>query len=251
MAQAVKRVVSGQDWYYPIENNTVTDISPGLYTAERDDEGFFFMVKKDYSIDYSGVQRKTVRDIKGDVEIFIGKREAYKSYNIPYKRGIALSGRPGSGKTVIACMLCKELAEMGYISLFYNNDKRDILAIIKSLRNSGYDKLIVIYAEEVDKYDSADFTDLALLLDGEDKIDNVLFICTMNDKERLPEYLLSRPSRIDKFYSVDGIEEDEEIIAVLAGFNIIEPALDLISECRNKTFAEIQEIITIKYVLNA
>jgi ATP-dependent 26S proteasome regulatory subunit len=123
----------------------------------------------------AGDQAQRIRD---DVASFVGARDLYARYRVPYKRGVLLTGPPGNGKT------------------------HCVRAIIKDA------KLPTLYVKSFEVFLNE--------LDGVAADTGILTLATTNHAERLDPALLERPSRFDRKYLFDlpGLSERQRYIAL-------------------------------------
>lgn len=121
----------------------------------------------------------------------------FRDYGFLWKRGILMWGPAGSGKTstvqiiserfiknqgVVISVSDPSLASQGLTSLRRIEPKRPLLCILEDIES-----IASTYGEP----------NLLSLLDGENQIDNVVFLATTNYPEKLDPRLVNRPSRFD------------------------------------------------------
>lgn len=136
--------------------------------------------------------------LMAEVEEFLGLREKFTSRGLLYKRGIMLYGPPGSGKTATIQVLARRVAEKlnsvailadhpvlcanGLIMLRRLEPMRQLVVVLEDL-----DALVMRHGEE----------GYLSLLDGENQVENVIYVATTNYPERLDRRFVDRPSRFD------------------------------------------------------
>lgn len=128
--------------------------------------------------------------------------DAVLAAGIPVKRGVLLTGKPGTGKTMTARIAAGLAIENGW-AVFYLPDARAIEAALAIAKM--YSPALLI-CEDLDRQLSGPrnaLTDRILnALDGLDKSTPIVFVATTNDPSGLPAPLL-RPGRLDSFMVFD------------------------------------------------
>lgn len=144
----------------------------------------------------------TVARLRDDVRSFLGSRELYARHQIPYKRGILLSGPPGNGKTLCVRALMKEAnLPTIYVKGFearYGEVEANIARAFERARRLSPSLLVL---EDLDSLVKPAHLSVFLNeLDGIRGDTGILTIATTNHPERLDPALLERPSRFDRKY---------------------------------------------------
>jgi len=121
-------------------------------------------------------------------------RSLFEKYEFLYKRGILLYGEPGTGKTVIVHKIMDKLVGRGGIVLL-NPDPYNVNAFVTGIRDVEPDKQVLIVWEDLDAMLDEHEIEILAVLDGEDRMDNVVFIATTNYITQIPMRISNRPSR--------------------------------------------------------
>jgi cell division protease FtsH len=156
------------------------------------------------------VDDEVKREIRTHTLDFLNRKEFWRQYGIPLKRGVLLAGEPGTGKTLILKALLSEAAGITCITcqvsgLYLGDSFMDIYSMAEDLRPS----LIVI--EDLDligktrdlfiTQESA-LVSLLKVMDGIEAKEEIVTVATTNYLEILDKALKERPSRFDRVISL-------------------------------------------------
>lgn len=190
-------IMAGGKVFFPAEE-TVKSLPPGIYTAGQTMSGQVFFVKQDIlSDDLIDLPDDNSTKVLKHIEEFRGLKDSFTELGYLYKRGILLFGPQGGGKTATVIKTIRTFVDEGGIALLGDYPTVDSKAL-QVLRDFELERPVVVVYEDIDdtvRY-YGDRT-LTALLDGENNIENVLYLATTNYPERLPPRLLNRPSRFD------------------------------------------------------
>jgi SpoVK/Ycf46/Vps4 family AAA+-type ATPase len=137
-----------------------------------------------------------------EVGQFWGREYLYRTFKVPYRRGILLHGAPGCGKTTLVRLLLRDIEQRFGVGFVINGSRA-----LSTFATNGYqafrqiqpDTPLVVVIEDVDKIIGDGCEEQLLeLLDGVGQgVDRVVFVATTNYLNKLPSRVL-RPSRFDK-----------------------------------------------------
>lgn len=164
-----------------------------------------------------------------------GNEDIYGGYL--HKRGYMLYGPPGSGKTSTAHFIMQGIVERGGIVLLGNTHPSYLSSAMSNVSEVEPNREMVVILEDFDdliqNYGEAKYLSI---LDGEDNIDNVLFIATTNYPSRLDPRVYNRPGRFNDVVKIGMPNADarrvylstklkkhdlvEKIVAMTEGFSI-------------------------------
>ncbi len=184
---------------YSVSGETVKLLPPGYYKVIMFRDGIRF-IKKD--VDFNGIlslNSANMNEILNDIKKFWTKRETFDKYKLPYKRGILLSGSPGTGKTSLIKLIAQEVINLNGICLEYDLEE-ELIEGLSSLSEIQPSTPIVVVIEDIDLRRVS--SDLLNILDGVVKLRNVIFIATTNYPENIDNALINRPGRIDAHYKI-------------------------------------------------
>lgn len=174
-------------------------IEPGIYTVDFSRDHGIYCKKMDIKSDELFVFSDSISEkLLKEINTFWEKSERYKQNNLVHKRGILLEGFPGTGKSSIISILCKEIISKGGV-VFKINGVRNLDTYFEFIRY-GFREIqpetpVVTILEDLDQYEEIE-SELLDFLDGKTHLDHHVVIATTNNTELIPDTFL-RPSRID------------------------------------------------------
>ena len=174
-------------------------IEPGIYTVDFSRDHGIYCKKMDIKSDELFVFSDSISEkLLKEINTFWEKSERYKQNNLVHKRGILLEGFPGTGKSSIISILCKEIISKGGV-VFKINGIRNLDTYFEFIRY-GFREIqpetpVVTILEDLDQYEEIE-SELLDFLDGKTHLDHHVVIATTNNTELIPDTFL-RPSRID------------------------------------------------------
>lgn len=165
-----------------------------------------------------------------EIDRFWSRKESYDRLKLMHNRGILMYGPPGTGKSICLQQVVEMMSNRGDV-VFFVDSPEAIIEGMNAFRQIEPDRRVVVSFEEADEMCRYNERSMLRLMDGDAKVNGVLFLATTNYIDRLPERML-RPGRFDKKVFVgfptfehrlqyfksklNGIEEDEAKIVHLA-----------------------------------
>jgi SpoVK/Ycf46/Vps4 family AAA+-type ATPase len=192
--------IKENDIYRPSTNlKILTELEPGVYTVDYDrDLGYFCKKLPPISDELFLFSNSIISELLSEIDLFWEKKDLFKENKLIHKRGILLTGFPGTGKSSIVTQISQGII-----------DKGGVVFIIQNLRNLDFyfgflkvgfrriqpDTPLVTIIEDIEKYGEVE-TELLDFLDGKSSIEHHIVISTSNNTDDLPDSLL-RSSRFD------------------------------------------------------
>ncbi len=201
--------------------------------------------------------------IKGEIQMnlknLIEYRDIYKTNGLQVKRGLILAGEPGTGKTVLAKILCNQIdwTFIWVTSKNLENAKR-VAQIVELARDLSP---AVLFLEDIDLFGGSRESnnnpmmlgELLNQLDGIEENTDIIVIGSTNNKEMLEKALVSRPGRFDKVidFPLPAFEERLKMLKVFSNGLIDElfPFLERIArDYDKKTGAQVRELVNMAII---
>lgn len=242
----VSEYVIIKDNIYPsIGENRISALEPGMYSVGYSQNDGIFACKKDFVYDeLTDLSDDSAEKLLSEIKMFWNKKEAFAKANVVHKRAALIEGPPGTGKSSIITMVCKDLIENGGVIFNVKND--DNLTFVLSFvcdhfRKIEPEKPVIVIMEDIDKYDDCD-EEILDFLDGKSSIEHCFTIMTTNDSSRIPDNIL-RPSRTDLRVLVD--YPSDKVREEFFKFKEIDPEIikDLVSKTKKCSLADLKEIV--------
>lgn len=177
---------------------TTRTLPGGVYTIQTSPAGLFFVPRELKTDNLLRFEDPTHKEIIGEIDNFWSLKPKFSSMGFLHNRALLMWGPPGSGKSCISKIVVSDVVERD--NIIVNVDQLYSLSgALHELRKIEPDRQVMVLMEDIDSIDGQNR--LLPLLDGEDTVDNILYLCTTNYIDRIPERIL-RPGRIDRKISV-------------------------------------------------
>lgn len=241
------------DLFRPSTNLKLLQVlSPGIYSIDYDRElGFFCKKLPHVSDELFTFSNSKSEDLINEINLFWDKKKVYQENKLVHKRGILLTGYPGTGKTSIISQVADGVVRNEGI-VFKINDVMNLQHYVNfltlSFRKIQPETPVVTVLEDIDKYAEIE-SSLLDFLDGKFSIEHHIIISTSNNTDSIPDSFL-RPSRMDLLIEID--LPSEKIREEFFKFKNVpdEDLPKLIKESNNCSMADLKELYICIYVLN-
>lgn len=155
-----------------------------------------------------------VRKDYSAVMLRIEKQDLCLARNIPLKHGCLLTGKYGTGKTLLGRWTAKKAIEFGW-TFIYLEDCRDLS---HALKLAAMYSPAIVFAEDVDKATegerSVEMNDILNTIDGIDnKSEPIITILTSNKPEKINKAFL-RAGRIDSYIEMGELDEKNSMLFI-------------------------------------
>lgn len=186
------------DKHYGVSSSS-SSLKAGLYTCRYSDSIGFYLQKQKINIDeLLHLPDNSSEEVISEIKRFSEMKDKFVDYGFLYKRGIMLWGPPGSGKTSTIQLLINLFVKKMNGIVIQIQDPHTASEAMNMIRRIEPTRQILAIMEDLDSL-IADHgeSDYLSLLDGENQINNIVFVATTNYPQRLDKRFKNRPSRFD------------------------------------------------------
>lgn len=181
----------------PVGNiKLIETLGAGIYQIGSDQFGLYFKRVKAKTDDIMIFEDSPMRKVVEEIAKFWDRKAQYAKLGLLQSRGLILYGCPGSGKSIALQQVGEAMTKNGDLMLFADSPSQ-IAGALTSIRQIEPNRKIVVAFEEADELASYDERTLLRLMDGDMKVDQVLYLATTNHIDRISPRL-QRPGRFDK-----------------------------------------------------
>lgn len=219
----------------------------------------FIKLNKKFTWDDLILEDEVKVEIQRNIKNLIEYEQIYKKNGLQIKRGLILAGEPGTGKTVLAKILCNQIDwTFIWVTSKHLESPKHMAQIVKLARDLSP---TVLFLEDLDLFGGSRehnsnpmmLGELMNQLDGIEENSDILVIATTNNKDMLEKALVSRPGRFDKVIDFP-LPKKAERLKMLKAFSnglITEdnPYIDRVAaEYKKKTGAQIRELVNMAII---
>lgn len=186
---------------------TIPTLTPGLYRCAVNNQIGPHLIMQDTSTDVLidlGEDSESSKIIR-EIEDFWEKEPEFKKRGLLHKRGILMSGDPGSGKTSTIQILIKKMVTLGGVVLYPHHDPEVNVTMLHAVRRIQPTTPICMLMEDFEvlcRKGSFEENRWLSILDGECQVDNIVFLATTNYIEHIDKRFTDRPSRFDTIRTI-------------------------------------------------
>ncbi|MBM4763702.1 ATP-binding protein [Bacillus sp. B15-48] len=187
------------------------------------------------------------KEIYRSIDEFFSKSGSFfKTYNIPYKRGVLLYGKPGNGKTTLVKSIANSItAPVAYWQITEFTSSYSIHEVFSTVAKMAP---MVLVIEDIDSMPEAVRSVFLNTLDGATSKEGIFLIGTTNYPEKIDPALINRAGRFDRAYEIKLPTEDLRYGYLLKKgmdqFISLEDVEKVVKETKGFSFAQLNELYT-------
>lgn len=140
-------------------------------------------------------ENSPINGVVKEVDKFWSAKESYDKLGLLQNRGVLIYGPPGCGKSICLQQVVEMMCGRGDI-VFFVKSPEAIIDGMKAFRSIEPERKVVVSFEEADEMFRYNERQMLRIMDGDAKINRVLFLATTNYPENLSPRCL-RPGRFD------------------------------------------------------
>lgn len=199
--------------------NVSKTFESGFYEAYTDDKGILHTSKEECKETHDVFYTPENDLILNTINAFTkdGMREKINKLGFIHKLGVLLYGKQGTGKTSLMHSISLKLQKERDSIVFFCNSANNLKSAINlaiSIRKIQ-DNLIIFIVDEFERFAKDAESEMKNFLDGQDSIDNMLFLAATNYLNKIPETLADRPSRFKVKQEFKGLSDKTTIKSIL------------------------------------
>ena len=187
----------------------------GVYTYQRTMMGWMLNPQQTATDRYVELPSAEMNLVREEISEFFDTEvvERIRAAGFVNKRGILMYGPPGSGKSRMMTRIVEQMAVQNDAVVLSGIDPDgDLRNAVDGIRAHNAIRPIIVIWDEFETTSEKYEHQLLRWLDGVESVDNILFIACMNDINKVPSRIYSRPSRFSLVVEFGHLNREARLI---------------------------------------
>lgn len=185
---------------------TIEKLEAGVYKACTNMAGqAFFSIHEAKTDELLRFEDPRHELVIGEIKKFWERKESFKEMGFTHKRGMLLTGDPGTGKSCILKLVMEDVVAEGDL-VFIVREPYSLIKCLESLREIEPDRNVLAVMEDADEMCRYSEHAMLELFDGDNQFDNLLILGTTNYPDRFAPRMM-RPGRFDRKLQISVLPE--------------------------------------------
>jgi SpoVK/Ycf46/Vps4 family AAA+-type ATPase len=227
-------------------------IEAGMYTLSENYNSEITLTETTILSDkISSLNSDRILEALNNIDNFFSQKtqDKYKKHGFLHKRGYCFYGPHGTGKTCLVRQILT-LTKEKYNAIVLINPAPYLLSTFKlQLEAVDPGRKIIVLWEEFEKICCHDESALLNVMDGIDSFDNVLFICTTNYIDQVPDRIKYRTSRVADLCEI-GLPEPKDRHNYLSFIMGSEAPLEWVEKTHNFSLDHLKELYISVHIMD-